>query len=173
MANATVTELRKKSEAAWENLGRQLEGLEAHLERTPAPGEWTARQLLCHLLFEPGFDPVPLLESFAAVELPVVEITPGVATVTPERQRMTLPELTAALDAQRQAVFAYLETLDEDELERRARIPIFKPLIGTDEITLPIFVGAMFERHWNGHADQLAQIRRAVGLPVARGATMR
>ena len=131
MSNGTVNELRKKSEAAGERIGRQLAGMEAHLERTHAPGQWTTRQVLCHLLFEPGFRPVGLLERFASTELPLVEITPGVAIVTPERGPMTLAE----------------------------------PIVGTDEITLPIFVGAMFDRHWNGHADQLAQIRQAVGLP--------
>lgn len=121
--------------------------------------------MLCHLLFEPDFRPVGLLEGFASTDLPLVEITPGVSTVTPERRRMTLAELVAALDAQRREVFAYLEALDEAGLRRKARIPLFEPLLGTDEITLPVFVGAMFDRHWNGHADQLAQIRQAVGLP--------
>jgi len=121
--------------------------------------------VLCHLLFEPGFRPAGMLERFASTDLPLVEITPGVSTVTPERRRMTLAELIAALGAQRREVFAYLEALDEADLRRKARIPLFEPLIGTDEITLPVFVGAMFDRHWNGHADQLAQIRQAVGLP--------
>jgi hypothetical protein len=78
---------------------------------------------------------------------------------------MSLAELTAALDAQRVQVFAYLETLGEPALGRKARIPLFEPIVGTDEITLAIFVGAMFDRHWHAHADQLAQIRQAVGLP--------
>jgi hypothetical protein len=168
MANRVVNELRKSTEAAWGNIGRQLQGMDTHLERPPAPGEWTARQLLCHLLFEPGFEPVALLERFATTDLPVVDITPGVTSVTPERQRMSLAELLAALDAQRRQVFAYLDTLSEADLGRKARIPLFEVLIGTDEITLPIFVGAMFDRHWNGHAEQLAQIRQAAGLPAAR-----
>jgi hypothetical protein len=37
--------------------------------------------------------------------------------------------------------------------------------MGTDEITLSVFVGALFEYHWNDHASQLAKIRDAVGLP--------
>ena len=168
MSNGTVNELRKKSEAVWERIGRQLAGMEAHLDRTHAPGQWTTRQVLCHLLFEPGFRPVGLLGRFASTELPLVEITPGVSTVIPERSRMTLAELIAALDAQRREVFAYLEALGEADLRRKARIPLFEPLIGTDEITLPIFVGAMFDRHWSGHADQLAQIRQAVGLSETR-----
>jgi hypothetical protein len=70
MVNATVNELGKQNEAAWDDLGRQLHGMDAHL--------------------------------------------------------------------------------------------------GTDEITLPIFIGAMFGRHWSGHAGQLASIRRAAGLPEAK-----
>jgi hypothetical protein len=168
MANATVKELRKKNETAWRHLERQLEGMEAHLERTDAPGQWTAREVLCHLLLEPGWKPAALLERFAETDLPVVDITPGVATVTPERRRMTLAELTGALDVQRREMFAYLETLGEADLARKARIPLFKEVIGIDEITLPLFVGAMFDQHWSGHAEQLAKIRRAAGLPETK-----
>jgi hypothetical protein len=54
-------------------------------------------------------------------------------------------------------VFGYLDTLDEDDLERKARIPLFKPLLGTDDVPLGGFVGAMLERHWNAHVEQLAK----------------
>jgi hypothetical protein len=39
MINATVKELQRKNDAAWEALGGVLEGMEAHLERADAPGE--------------------------------------------------------------------------------------------------------------------------------------
>ena len=45
---------------------------------------------------------------------------------------MTLAELIAALETQRRA-----------RSSRKARIPPFEPIIGADEITLPIFVGAI------------------------------
>src|SRR5260370_16268776 len=93
MSNATVNELRKKNDAAWERLERQLAGTEAHLERAHAPGQWTTRQVLCHLLFEPGFRPTGLLECFAATDLPLIEIIPGVAPVTPDPAPMTLSHL--------------------------------------------------------------------------------
>jgi len=174
MVNATVKELQRKNDAAWEVLGRVLGGMEAHLEQADAPGEWTAREVLCHLLFEPGWKPVALLERFAIGDLgdlPLVEITPGSVTMTLERQRMTLAELVADIDAQRREVFGYLETLGEADLARKARIPLFAPILGTDEVPLPVFVGAMFDRHWAGHALQLAKIRRAAGLPEAKYTT--
>jgi len=168
MANATVTELRKKSDAAWANLGRQAEGLGPYLERSDAPGEWTTRQVLCHLLFEPGFKPSALLKTFAQRDLPLIDVKPGDTNVTPERQKMDIKELMDGLDAQRSDLYAYLDGLSDADLGRKARIPLFKQFMGTDEIPIPMFVGAMFDYHWNDHAGQLAKIRKAVGLPDAK-----
>jgi hypothetical protein len=168
MASATVSELRKKSEAAAANLYRQLEGMEPYLERSDAAGEWTTREVLCHLLFEPGWKPGALLETFAERDLPVIEISPGSTNVTPERQKLTLAELADALEIQRRELLGNLEGLGEADLQRKARIPLFKQFMGTDEIPVPVFVGAMFDYHWNDHAEQLGRIRQAVGLPEAR-----
>jgi hypothetical protein len=167
MATSTVAELRKKTDAAWADLVRQLQGMEPYLERSDAPGEWTTRQVLAHLLFEDGWKPVPVLESFAIHNLPVIEIKPGLAEVTPERQKMTVKEFIDALDAQRHEVFGHLEGLSNVDLQRKARIPLFKQFMGTDEIAIPVYVGAMFAYHWSDHAGQLAKIRKAVGLPEA------
>ncbi len=171
MVNATVTDLQRKNDAAWAALGRTLGGMEACLELTDAPGQWTAREVLCHLLFEPGSKPVALLERFTTGAPPLVEITPGAVTVTPERRRMTLADLLGALDGQRRDVFGYLATLGDADLARRARIPIFGPLLGTDEVPLPVFVGIMFDLHWAAHTEQLETIRRAAGLPGSKYTT--
>jgi hypothetical protein len=168
MPTATVTELQRKTDAAFANLVRQLQGMESHMEDSDAPGEWSTRQVLSHLLFEHGWKPVPVLRSFADQSLPVIDINPGLADVTPERQKMTLGAFIDALDAQRHEVFGYLEGLSDADLQRRARIPLFKQIMGTDEIAITVYVGALFDFHWNDHASQLAKIRKAVGLPEAK-----
>ncbi|HEY7365595.1 MAG TPA: DinB family protein [Methylomirabilota bacterium] len=168
MASKRAQSLKLKNDAAWAELTRQLHGMEAHLERSDALGEWTTRQVLCHLLFEPGWTPEATLKSFSERELPLIDVQPGQTTVNEERRRMTLRQLLDGLDAQRKAVFTYLEALSDDDLERRkARIPLFKQFMGTDEIPLGRFVGAMYEFHWKDHAGQLGKIRKAAGLPEA------
>lgn len=167
MASMAVMELRKKSDAAAANLWRQLQGMEPYLDSADAPGEWTTRQVLCHLLEDADWDPVAALKSFASARPPVIEIKPGHAPVTPERQKMTLAQLREALEAQRRGIFDYLESLGDAEVARKAKIPLFKQFMGTDEIALPVFVGAMFDYHWNDHAGQIAKIRKANGLPDA------
>ena len=169
MASNTANGLRTKTEAAWTNLTRQVQGMEPHLDRSDAPGEWTTRQVLCHLLFEPGWSPEATLESFDARSLPVIEIEPGKTYVSEDRTRMSLKQLVDALDEQRRRVFGYLDTLSDADLEsRKARIPLFKQFMGTDEIPLARYVGAMYDYHWNDHAGQLAKIRKAAGLPEAK-----
>jgi preprotein translocase subunit SecA len=78
---------------------------------------------------------------------------------------MTLSQFRGALEAQRRRVLEYIEGLEEPAFERRkARIPLFKQFMGTDEITIDMYLGAMFDYHWNDHAGQLEKIRQAVGL---------
>jgi hypothetical protein len=57
MRNKVVDGLRVKCDDAWEKIGRQLTGMDAHIDRSDAPGEWTARQVLAHLLLAPGGRP--------------------------------------------------------------------------------------------------------------------
>ncbi len=169
MASAIVKELRTQADAAWTNLTRQLQGMEPYMERSDAPGEWTTREVLSHLLFEPGWKPVDFLKKFSTTNLPLGEIVPGQSTVTPERQKMALRQFLGALDSQRREGLAYLESLPESDLERRkARIPFFKQFLGTDEIPMGVYVNLLFNLHWQDHAGQLAKIRKAVGLPEVR-----
>ena len=168
MAHAKVKDLRAQIDKAWAQLRAQLRGMEPHLDRSDAPGQWTTREVLSHLLFESGWKPVPLLKTFAHQNLPVIEINPGLVDVTGERKTMTLKQFADALDTQRRDVLNYLDGLSEADLGRKSRIPLFKEIKGTDEVDIPTFVGALFEYHWMDHVSQLAKIRKAVGLPDAK-----
>jgi hypothetical protein len=168
MATATVNGLKAKSDAAWANISKQLQGMEPFLDKSDAPGEWTTRQVICHLLSEPGWDPVALLKSFSTSNLPVVEIKGSLADTSGSRQTASLKQLLDSLDAQRKAIYGYLEGLSDVDLKRKARIPLFKELMGSEEVPIPVYVGALFDYHWNDHAGQLAKIRKAAGLPDAR-----
>jgi len=168
MAHAKVDELRARSDKAWALLRAQLQGMEPHLDKSDAPGQWTTREVLSHMLFEPGWKPVPLLKTFAEKNLPVIDIKPGDTDASGDRKTMTLKQFADALDAQRREVMAYLDGLSEADLKRKSRIPIFKEIMGTEEVDIPTFVGALFEYHWNDHAGQIGKIRKAVGLPEAK-----
>jgi hypothetical protein len=168
MAGQTHEALKAKNDAAWRQLNAVTQGMEPHLERSDAPGEWTTRQVLTHLSFAPGWDPVATLRSFAERDLPLIEIQPGNPYLTDDRKGLSLAQLLAAIDAQRQKAFAYVASLsDADLANRKARVPLFKPFLGTDEVPLQTFAGAIWDSHWRDHIGQLTKIRKAVGLPEA------
>lgn len=137
MASKTIEDLRKRTDVSWANLGKQLQGMEPHLDRPDKPGEWTTREVLSHLLFDPGIDLVARLESFSTGNLPVIEVTPGQTHLTPDRKKMSLKQLADALDGQRKGVFAYLEALAEADMARKARIPLFKQFMAPTRSRCP------------------------------------
>src|SRR6266852_1897375 len=145
MASAAVNELKKKSDDAAANLWKQLQGMEPNLDKSDAPGEWTTRQVLCHLLGDTGEKPVAVLQSFTVGSLPVIDIKPGHAPDTPDRQKMTRAQLLEALETHRRGILRYLDSLENEDLGRQAKIAMFKQFMATDEIALPVYVGAMFD----------------------------
>ena len=168
MASKAANELKAKWEATSGRIQRQLQGMDAYMERADAPGEWTTREVLCHLLGEPGVDPVKGLQTFAERDLPTIDLSPGKTVVTEDRRKMTLKQFEEALEQRGRRLFEYLDGLSEADLTRRkARIPILKAFAGTDEIPMQMFLNALIDGHLNDHMGQLAKIRKAVGLPEA------
>lgn len=169
MASAIAKDLWSKNDTAWAELTKQLQGMEPFMERPDAPGEWTTREVLSHLLGEPGGNPIDLLKIFATPDLPVIDLEPGVTHLSDERRQMMLGRFLDGLDAQRKTALAYLSGLSDADLEqRKARIPVLKQFVGTDEFSIAMFAGALFDGHWRDHAGQIAKIRKAVGLPEAK-----
>mgnify|MGYP003694683717 CR=1 FL=1 len=128
------------------------------------PGE-----VLSHLLFPPGWNAVTLLQ---------VVLRARSAGRGDRADARCVPDPRAPHDdagpVHRRARHAAAETCWPIWTRaRRSRISrarrasrSFKTFMGTEEIPLPVFVGAMFEYHWNDHAAQLAKIRQAIGLPA-------
>jgi hypothetical protein len=166
MAGRLVSEINAKSAAALTRLARQLDGMDPYLDSAPARGEWTTREVLAHLLGDPGWDPLAALKSFAHRDLPTIDVTVGTVVMTAERRTMTAKQFLDSIERRRQRIVAYLDVLPDGELTgRKARIPFFKQFMGTDEVPLHVYAGALLDSHWNDHAGQLAKIRRANGLP--------
>jgi hypothetical protein len=168
MAGKVVSEILAKSEVALALLTKQLDGMDPYLDRSEAPGHWTAREVLAHLLGEPGWDPLGALKSFSHRDFPTIGVSVGTFSMTSERRTMSVKQFLDALARRRQKVAAYLDGLPDGDLTgRKARIPVFKEIMGTDEVPLHVYAGALLDFHWNDHAGQLGKIRKAVGLPEA------
>src|SRR2546430_6799226 len=133
MAGRVVSEINAKSAAALTRLARQVDGMDPYLDSASARGEWTTREVLAHLLGDPGWDPLAALKTFAHRDLPTIDVTVGTVVMTAERRTMTAKQFVDAIQRRRQKDVAYLHTLPDGALNgRKERIPLFKQFLGTD-----------------------------------------
>ena len=145
MAANVVADLKARADAALVSLRRQLEGMEPYLERADAPGEWTAREVLSHLLGAAHWEAAAFLRSFARTNLPVLDLDPGTHYMTDERRRM-LEDFLAGLDSQR-AQSSPTWTRYRKRIRRRRASRLRRS--GADEID-PVYsapCSATLERH--------------------------
>src|SRR5260370_3645104 len=127
MAGRLVSEINAKSGAALTRLARQLDGMDPHLDSASTRGEWTTREVLAHLLGDPGWDPLAALKTFAHRDLPTIDVTVGKVVMTAERRTMTAKQFLDAIERPRQQILAYLETLPQGaRTGPRARAPCFR-----------------------------------------------
>src|SRR5256884_9510042 len=101
MAGRLVSEINAKSAAALTRLARQLDGMDPYLDSASARGEWTTREVLAHLLGDPGWDPLAALKTFAHRELPPIDVTAGTVVMTAERRPLTAQQLVDAIQRRR------------------------------------------------------------------------
>ena len=88
--------------------------------------------------------------------LPLIELDPGNTHLDGSRRTMPLAQFKSALEKQRDSVLAYVASTSDAELQnRKARIPLFKQIMQQEEIPIAVYVGALFDYHWNDHAGQL------------------
>ena len=126
---------------------------------------------------------------------PIIKLPESVSGLEPELESMLREKLgrgsityilkmrsdsaEAAYHINTQALKSYLEQLQTVKgIDRLVQIDLAslvqlpgvcqEPRDDTDEIPIPMFVGAMFDYHWNDHAGHIAKIRKSAGLPEAK-----
>ena len=79
---------------------------------------------------------------------------------------MSLKELFAEFEGEYGRIAAFAEGLSEDQLSRKAHIPLLKETLG-EYPTLIKWLGAIGEYHLGFHIDHMKEILKALGVVVA------
>jgi hypothetical protein len=162
----------KAGEALAERLERQAAqvrqacaGLdEATAARTP-PGEdrWSAKQVISHLCGPEATGHTAGLRRFLDEETPLLDIEAGNPFYTARREQESLRELLSDFEAEFGRIAAFVRPLTDDQLGRKARIPMLKESPLGEYPTLGQWVGAIADFHTGFHLEQLGRIREDVG----------
>jgi hypothetical protein len=157
----TQQSLKDKFEEKASRIEASIEGVsDEKAAKRPSEGEWSMRDVLCHLSGDASGGFHDDLHRFLNEEVPEFGLTPGELYWTPEREKQSLSELGKSTAAQYRKIGEFVATLTPQQLDRVGRIGFLKEFRGSDEIKLGEWITVISELHLNQHLDQLEALRK-------------
>ncbi len=163
MVSAAATSLRETMEQKLQELGEALDGLdETKAGQRPVEGEWCCKEVLSHLMGDEGDDILAPIRLIIEEDTPLIGLVTGLPYYTPKRQPMSLSEMRGAVSSRYQELAEFLASLSEEQMARKARVPLFKETPIGEYATLAQFVGAL-NFHRADHINQVRAARQQIG----------
>lgn len=131
--------------------------------RSPRPERWTVKQVVSHLCGPDGKGFLPSLLVFLEQDSPRIDIDPENPFFTPRRASLTLTQLLAEFDGEYSRIAEFVSGLTDDQLARKAHIPLLVDTPIGQFPTLAQWVTAIAAFHLNFHVDHLRQILQELG----------
>jgi hypothetical protein len=142
---------------------RVCEGLdEEKASRAPA-GRWSPKEIISHLCGPEGIGLMPTFRAFIEEDAPRLDIEAENAFFSAARARMTLDELLAEFDREYGNIAAFAGDLTEDQLGRKAHIPMLKESPLGEYPTLAAWIQGIGEYHLGMHIDHMREVLDALG----------
>lgn len=126
--------------------------------RKPAPEEWCVNEVLSHLIGEEIGEWRSRVEAILNEDTPFIDLTPGLTY--PVAHGQTTEKLLASFENEYTEMGRRFEGLTEEQLNRKAHVPLFKETPIGAYPTLAQFAGAIINFHLNAHIEQLKNLCR-------------
>jgi len=140
---------------------------EAVASRAPK-GRWSPKEIISHMSGREGEGLVAALEKFLKEDTPLLELEAANPFFTGKRPQMTMAELLSGMKREYERMAELVSTLSEDQLGRKAHVPLFKETPVGEYPTLAAFVRALAEHHVGYHIDHMKEILGELGVPVKK-----
>ena len=145
-------------------LGRLLEGMDYCLDWKPGDEEWSAREVVYHLVDTPGGGVHTAVQSVLTGDIQELSITASLTNLTQERLGNALNQAQEDITNVLTGLERALGSATDAELTDK-KVPVHSITRATtmDRNALEL-VERIFVRHWREHLAQLAELRDALGL---------
>ena len=144
---------------------KACEGLDEEMSSKSPEGRWTPRQIISHLCGPEGIGHLRTLKAFLEADSPEIDMKPEDPYWSGKRSRMSLAELLAEFDQEYSRIAAFVESLSEEQLSRKAHIPMLKDSPLGEYPTLAQWAVGLSTYHIGFHVDHMREISQALGLP--------
>jgi ElaB/YqjD/DUF883 family membrane-anchored ribosome-binding protein len=145
-------------------LDRLLEGLESHLDAKPNDEEWSAREIIYHIVETPEEGIHTAVRRTLEGSIQELPMTADLTNLTPERQSKDLTSIRMDVEAVLTGMERALTSTTDAELEERKTV--FHSILRDvkEDRTAHQLTAGYFVRHWRDHIGQLAALRETLGL---------
>lgn len=149
--------------AARDQLLELLDGMDYCLDWKLEPADWSARQVVYHLLESPPGGLQKVL--WAAIsEEEAIEVWAGDDNITPERASYDLEQVLEDIAGFFTSMQEALEAAGEQDSGGKSVLDRHQTSGGGQDYTVGRLLDSMFGAHWREHMDQIQALRDALGM---------
>jgi hypothetical protein len=147
-----------------EEIKRLCEGLDDEKASRNPEGRWSPKQIISHLTGPEGESFTAVIRKVLNESVPLVEFEMEDPFFTERRSRMSIRELIAEFDREYSDIADYAATLSNDELGRKAHVPLFKDTDLGEYPTLGQIIQGLADYHMDFHLRHLREVLEALGV---------
>jgi hypothetical protein len=140
-----------------------LEGMDYCLDWKLQDSDWSAREVVYHLLDTPPGGSHAVVRGVVSGEITEYEISSDLTNMTPERSGHDMEQITASIADFFANMNEAVGNAAEEDLDGKS-VMVHQRTRGTDEERTLEAVLAGFDRHWRDHLAQIKELRDALGF---------
>ena len=160
---ATKDELRQRVQAMRENLSQTMDGMDYCLDWKPTDEEWSAREVLYHLVDTPPGGIHAAARAVLQGDISELTLPPDVTDTSGDKAQTDMAQIMSEIEVVLTGLEGVIADASDTDLEKS--LPVHLPARGTTETrTLGRIIEGSMDYHWADHLGQLVALREGLGL---------
>ncbi len=168
MPTSEALELSQVIHQKKEDFKKLCKGLDEETASRAPTGRWSPKEIVSHLCGPDGTGHMPVFRAFLEQDTPRLDIEVENPFFSEKRARMTLTELLDEFDREYASIAEFATGLSEEQLNRKAHIPMLKDSPLGEYPTLAAWITVIGDGHLGMHIDHIREIMQSLGLSPER-----